>query len=65
MLLLLVLICLVILAMEVPGLLRQRHYRGLLVFGVFFLAGVYLILAEFYGWPPRTLMEPLLLKLAG
>lgn len=50
MLAILILIFIVIVAMEVPNLVRQHHYRGLLVFAVFYVVGVYLGLAQYYGW---------------
>ncbi|MGI5911271.1 MAG: hypothetical protein ACOX6E_01640 [Syntrophomonadaceae bacterium] len=41
----------IIIALEVPGLLRHGQYRSLLVFSGFYILGVYLALAQFYGWP--------------
>ncbi len=49
MLAILILIFIVIVALEVPALVRQRHYRGLAVFMGFYLLGVYLGLAQYYG----------------
>ncbi|MDD3271943.1 MAG: hypothetical protein WC109_04830 [Syntrophomonadaceae bacterium] len=50
MLAILILIFIVIVALEVPALVRQRYYRGLLVFAGFYIVGVYLGLAQYYGW---------------
>lgn len=50
MLLLLFAIYLVIIALEVPVLLREHRRRELLVFTLLFLPGVYLSLAQYFGW---------------
>ncbi len=50
MLAILILIFVVIVALEVPALIKQRQYRGLVVFMSFYLLGVYLGLAQYYGW---------------
>jgi hypothetical protein len=43
-------------SIELPGLIKNRLYRELSVFTVLFLLGVYMTLAQLYGWP---LIDPL------
>lgn len=56
MVVLLLLIYLLIIAWEVPGLLREKMYRELVFFSVILVLGIYLSLSQFYGWP---LINPL------
>lgn len=60
MLAILIFIFILILVMEVPTLVRQKHYYALAIFLVFYLAGVYLGLAQFYGWSVYNPFEALL-----
>jgi hypothetical protein len=50
MLLLLIIIYLAIIDLEVPILMREGRGKELLVFTLFFLPGVYLSLAQYFGW---------------
>lgn len=50
MLLLLLVIYLTVIALEVPILLREGRRKELLVFAFLFLPGVYLSLAQYFGW---------------
>jgi hypothetical protein len=65
MLAILISIFIVIVALEVPNLVRQRHYRGLLVFAFFYIVGVYLGLAQYYGWIIYNPFTIILSKLSG
>lgn len=65
MLAILIFIFILILALELPTLLRQGHYRALVVFSFFYLAGVYLGLAQFYGWNVYNPFETLLTMLGA
>lgn len=60
MLVILIFIFILILLMEVPTLVRQKHYYALALFLVFYLAGVYLGLAQFYGWKVYNPLQALL-----
>ncbi len=56
MLLLLIAIYIIILAMELPALLKNGWRREVLVFSLVFVVGVYLSLAQYFHWP---LVNPL------
>lgn len=43
-------------SMELPGLIKHRLYREISVFFVLLFLGVYMTLAQLYGWP---LIDPL------
>lgn len=60
MLAILIFIFILILALELPALVRQQHYHALVVFMFLYLAGVYLGLAQFYGWNVYNPIETLL-----
>lgn len=47
----LLLIFILILAIELPELVRKRLYKEILVFMGFYVFGVYLSVAFFYNWP--------------
>lgn len=49
-------LCLLIIIIEVPGLLRRQHYKELYVFMGLLLIGFVMGLAFFMKWP---LFEPL------
>ncbi len=51
MLWLLILLGLLVIGLEVPGLWKQRLYKELLVFSLLFCLGIWLGLAQLYGWP--------------
>lgn len=58
-----ILVLLIILAVELPGLIKSRQYRELQVFFVLFLLSAYLTLAQLYQWPipnPLANLYPLL-----
>ncbi|NLN87677.1 MAG: hypothetical protein GX133_08815 [Syntrophomonadaceae bacterium] len=42
---------LLILAIELPPLIRNRWYKEMAVFGVLFLCSVYMGMVQFYHWP--------------
>ncbi len=47
----LVAIYILILAIELPSLIKKRLYRELGTFSVYFVIGLYMSLAFYYGWP--------------
>ncbi|WP_054695149.1 hypothetical protein [Syntrophomonas palmitatica] len=47
---LLILLGLLVIGLEVPGLWKQKLYKELLVFGLFFGLSMFLGLAQLYGW---------------
>lgn len=65
MLAILIFIFIVVLALELPTLLRQRRYHALAVFLFFYLVGVYLALAQFYGCNVYNPIETLLTMLGA
>ncbi len=65
MLTILIFIFILIPVLELPTLLRQRHYHALAVFLCFYLVGVYLGLAQFYGWNIYNPIETLLTMLGA
>ncbi|NLV21209.1 MAG: hypothetical protein GXY49_04380 [Syntrophomonadaceae bacterium] len=44
-------LCLLILIIEVPGLIKQQHYRDLYVFMFLLVIGFFMGLAFFLKWP--------------
>lgn len=60
MVLLLIIIYLLILLMEIPGLMVKKQHKELLVFMVFFSISLYMGLAFFYRWPLSGPFESLL-----
>lgn len=62
MLAILILLFILILVLEVPALLRSKEYKSVVVFFFFYILGVYMGLAQFYGWPiynPLTSLIPI------
>lgn len=55
----LIAIYLLILLIEIPSLVKRHLYKELMVFGAFFLTGVYMSLAFFYQWPLAGPIEAL------
>ncbi|HOB12220.1 MAG TPA: hypothetical protein PLM20_04320 [Syntrophomonadaceae bacterium] len=47
-----------VVCIELPGLLKNRLYKEIQVFGILFLLGMYLTLAQLYQWPiPNPLQD--------
>lgn len=47
-----------VLFIELPGLLKNRLYKEIQVFGILFMLGMYLTLAQLYHWPiPNPLQD--------
>jgi predicted membrane channel-forming protein YqfA (hemolysin III family) len=51
MIVLLVLVFVIIILVDVPPLIKQRMWRELAAFSVFFIIGVVYSLGQFYHWP--------------
>ncbi|MBO8159774.1 hypothetical protein [Thermosyntropha sp.] len=62
---LLILLYVIILALEVPALLKNRFYKELLVFIVLFGIGIYLSFIQFKGSLNFNPLSPLLSLLAS
>lgn len=56
----LIIIYLLILLIEIPGLIVKKQHKELLVFVVFFSISLYMGLAFFYRWPLTMPFETLL-----
>ncbi|MDD2619908.1 MAG: hypothetical protein PHC92_04465 [Syntrophomonadaceae bacterium] len=56
----LVLIYVLIIATEVPSLVKSRMYPELAAFVVVFMIGLYISLAFFYEWPLREPFQALM-----
>jgi hypothetical protein len=50
MLWLLILLYILVIALEVPALLKKRMFKELAVFSVFLILAVYLSMAQLYNW---------------
>jgi hypothetical protein len=59
MILILIVIYLLIMAIEVPGLLGKRQYKELTAFMIVFVIGLYMGLAFFLHWPLSAPFEAL------
>ena len=65
---LLVAIYSLILAFELPDLIKKRWYKEIIVFSVLFLISVYMGMVQFYHWPfynPLDTLLPILAPDAG
>lgn len=51
MLFILIAIYMLMLAIELPALIKNRWYREMAVFGVLFLCGLYMGMVQFFHWP--------------
>lgn len=60
MVLILIIIYLLILLIEIPGLIVQKQYKEIIVFMGFFAISLYMGLAFFYQWPLTGPFEALL-----
>ncbi len=47
----LLIVYLLVLAIELPSLIRNRWYKEMVVFTVLFLCGFYMGMVQFYHWP--------------
>ncbi|NLB18970.1 MAG: hypothetical protein GX825_09645 [Syntrophomonadaceae bacterium] len=56
----LVFIYILILALELPALLRDRWYKEIAVFAVLFTISVYLGMVQIYDWPFYNIMDTIL-----
>lgn len=68
MIFLLIAVYALILASELPGLIRNHWYKEIVVFSVFFLISVYMGMVQFYHWPfynPLDTILPILAPLTG
>lgn len=61
----LIVIYILILIIEVPGLLRNPQHKELTVFMVLFIIGLYMGVAFFYQWPLVAPFEALMTYTGG
>ncbi len=61
----LIVIYLLILLIEVPGLLKKQLYKELMIFMGFFIIGLYMGVAFFYHWPLLAPFEALTTYVEG
>lgn len=61
----LIVIYILIIIIEVPGLLAKQLYRELAVFTVLFITGFYMGLAFFFQWPLAAPFEALTAYIGG
>lgn len=54
-------IYILILVFELPALIKNRWYKEIIVFTLFFLISVYLGMVQFYHWPFYNPLDMLLL----
>jgi hypothetical protein len=64
MLWLLIALYLTIIIQEVPSLVENQMYKELGIFGLVFIIGVYMTLAQLYEWPLPNPFEPWIQMLA-
>jgi len=57
---LLVAIYILMLVFELPAMIRNRSYKEITVFSVFFIISVYLGMVQFYNWPFYNPLDTLL-----
>lgn len=61
MLIIVVILYLLVILLELPGLIKKGWYKEIAAFSIVFLIGVYLGMAQFYHWPnPYAFIIPLL-----
>ncbi len=64
MIILLIAIYALILASELPNLIKKRWYKEIMVFSILFLISVYMGMVQFYHWPFYNPLDTLLPILA-
>jgi hypothetical protein len=55
----------VIVVLEMPAIIKNHMYREMWTFMAFFVVGLYMSLAQLYGWPLYNPFSPFIAMLAG
>lgn len=60
MIIILIVILITILLLEIPRLFMKSYFKEIAVFLFFYMIGVYMSLAQFYGWYLYNPLQPLI-----
>jgi hypothetical protein len=64
MIIILIVVLTAIFLLEIPRLFNKSYFREIAVFLFFYIIGVYMSLAQFYGWYLYNPLQPLIALLA-
>lgn len=64
MIFLLISIFIIIIALEIPQLIKKSYFKEIGVFIFFFIIGLYMSLAQLYGWKLYNPLEALIILMA-